>query len=248
MRSKLRGNLTYANVTATLALFLALGGAAVAAGHLARNSVGTKQLKPNAVIGAKVKDQSLTGADVNASTLEKVPSAHHADIADTAGTATSASHATQADNANTLGGQAPSEFAPAAIEGWHEVGAPGEPPFQNSWENVGGEPNQNQGVFSTAAFRRDPDGLVHLKGVVKGGTVSGIGTIFILPPGYRPQQGGIFAAASEGGEEAKAANVYIGATGSPFAGTVIAFKGGTTFFSLDGFTFLCGPSGQNGCP
>jgi len=47
---KLRERLTYANVTATLALFLAIGGAtAVAAGGLPKRSVGTQQLKPKAV-------------------------------------------------------------------------------------------------------------------------------------------------------------------------------------------------------
>ena len=43
-----RPKLNYANVIATIALFVALGGAAVAAG-LPKNSVGTKQLKPGAV-------------------------------------------------------------------------------------------------------------------------------------------------------------------------------------------------------
>jgi hypothetical protein len=37
----LRRHLTYANVVASLALFLALGGAAFAATQLPRNSVGT---------------------------------------------------------------------------------------------------------------------------------------------------------------------------------------------------------------
>jgi hypothetical protein len=41
-----RQRLTYANVIATLALFLVLGGAAYAATQLPRNSVGTAQLKP----------------------------------------------------------------------------------------------------------------------------------------------------------------------------------------------------------
>jgi hypothetical protein len=59
-----RPRLTYANVIATLALFLALGGgAAYAASHLDKNSVGTKQLKRSAVTGAKVKDGSLSAGD-----------------------------------------------------------------------------------------------------------------------------------------------------------------------------------------
>ncbi len=51
--------LSYANVLATLALFLALGGTSYAVTALPSNSVGTKQLKKNAVTGVKVKDGSL---------------------------------------------------------------------------------------------------------------------------------------------------------------------------------------------
>ena len=52
----LRNKLTYANVISTLCLFLVLGGgAAVAAGQLPKNSVGTKQLKNDAVTGKKIK-------------------------------------------------------------------------------------------------------------------------------------------------------------------------------------------------
>ena len=46
------GRLSYANVVATLALFVALGGASYAAIVLPANSVGTKQLRPGAVTRA----------------------------------------------------------------------------------------------------------------------------------------------------------------------------------------------------
>jgi hypothetical protein len=49
-----RRRLSYANVVASLALFLALGGAAFAATQLPRNSVGTGQLKPEAVTSGKI--------------------------------------------------------------------------------------------------------------------------------------------------------------------------------------------------
>lgn len=90
----LSSRLTYANVASTLALVVALGGgsAAVAAG-IAKNSVGTKQLKANAVTSAKVRNDSLTGLDLKESTLGKVPSAATADSADTADTATTAARA-----------------------------------------------------------------------------------------------------------------------------------------------------------
>lgn len=58
MIHQIRKRLTFANVIASLALFVALGGAAVAAG-LAKNSVGTKQLKANAVTAAKIKNSAV---------------------------------------------------------------------------------------------------------------------------------------------------------------------------------------------
>ena len=63
---RLRGGLTYANVMATIAVFLALGGVTWAAATLPKNSVGTAQQKKNAVTSAKVKDRSLGAADIKA--------------------------------------------------------------------------------------------------------------------------------------------------------------------------------------
>lgn len=58
MKSRLP-KLNYSNVIATIALFVALGGAAVAAG-LPKNSVGAKQLKRGAVTAAKLKKGAVT--------------------------------------------------------------------------------------------------------------------------------------------------------------------------------------------
>jgi hypothetical protein len=89
MFDRLRSRLTYANVVSTLCLFLLLGGGAYAASELAKNSVGSKQiknksvkskdlakksvktknLKGNAVNGAKVQNDSLKGDDIDESTL-----------------------------------------------------------------------------------------------------------------------------------------------------------------------------------
>lgn len=54
MNSSFRPKLTYSNVIATIALFVALGGAAVAAG-LPRHSVGPAQLKRGAVTAAALR-------------------------------------------------------------------------------------------------------------------------------------------------------------------------------------------------
>jgi hypothetical protein len=56
---------TYANVIATVALFVALGGVAVAAG-LPRNSVGPNQLKKGAVTPAKIRKQAVTSGKIAA--------------------------------------------------------------------------------------------------------------------------------------------------------------------------------------
>ncbi len=96
----IRRHLNYANVMATIAIVLALGGAsALAAGKLTKNSVGTRQLRDGAVTGAKVKDGSLGGADIDASSLGTVPSAAHAGTANTAASANSATTAGTADSA-----------------------------------------------------------------------------------------------------------------------------------------------------
>jgi hypothetical protein len=97
---------TYANVMSTVAVILALGGSAYAAFKLPKNSVGAKQLKNasvttaklhrGAVNGSKVANNSLTGQQINAATLGKVPSAARATAADSA---TLAAHAASADSA-----------------------------------------------------------------------------------------------------------------------------------------------------
>jgi hypothetical protein len=72
--------ITYPHVASTLALVLALGGGGAYAAGLAKNSVGSKQLKTGAVhavdvkagalTGGLVQDGSITGADVDESTLQ----------------------------------------------------------------------------------------------------------------------------------------------------------------------------------
>jgi hypothetical protein len=61
MIDAVRKRVTYSNAIATMALFIALGGVAVAAG-LPRNSVGANQLKRNAVTAAKIRKQAVTSA------------------------------------------------------------------------------------------------------------------------------------------------------------------------------------------
>lgn len=107
---------TYANVMATIAVFVALGGASYAATQLPKKSVGTKQIKNNAVSTAKIKDGAVTQSKLasgalGTATIGKVSQADHANSADSA---VHANDATRASDAGTLGGLPPSAFAPAS--------------------------------------------------------------------------------------------------------------------------------------
>lgn len=73
LRAVLR-RLTYANVIATMALFLALGGGAVWAANKQAAKVGTGKLKPNAVTAGKIKANAVTTSKIreNAVTAAKI--------------------------------------------------------------------------------------------------------------------------------------------------------------------------------
>jgi hypothetical protein len=62
---RLQQRLTYANITATVALFIALGGTSYAALQLPRNSVGSAQLRSGSVRSSEVRDRSLRTADLS---------------------------------------------------------------------------------------------------------------------------------------------------------------------------------------
>jgi hypothetical protein len=64
-----RSRLTYSNLIATMALFIALGGVAVAATQLPRNSVGARQLKRGAVTSAKLAKKSVTNGKLAANSV-----------------------------------------------------------------------------------------------------------------------------------------------------------------------------------
>lgn len=80
--TRFRPRLTFANVVSVLALCVALGGTAIAAG-LARDSIKSKQIKAgavkteeladSAVTGAKVENGSLTGGDFAAGQVPAGP-------------------------------------------------------------------------------------------------------------------------------------------------------------------------------
>ncbi len=121
MFAALRGRLTYANVMATVAVFVALGGSSYAALSLPKKSVGTKQLKRNAITSSKVRNGAITGADVNESSFGQVPSAA---TAANATNATNAGHATNADKATNAGSATTAGTANAAFSTYHDDSSP----------------------------------------------------------------------------------------------------------------------------
>ncbi len=100
---------------AVTALVVAASGTAVAAGLV----TGDNLIRPRSLSGNRLRNHSVTGLQVAAGTLGKVPRAKKADQAFVAGSsenavnAQDAQSATNARNASTLGGQPPSSFLPA---------------------------------------------------------------------------------------------------------------------------------------
>jgi hypothetical protein len=137
------GRPTHATIVAYLALFVALGGGAYAAAkigsggiqnnailsrHIKGGEVKSSDIAPNSMGSAKVPKDSLTGSDINESTLGQVPlaalagaagNANHATNADQAVDAAhstnsdQASNATHSTNSDQLGGLGSSSFFPA---------------------------------------------------------------------------------------------------------------------------------------
>ena len=123
-------------VISIIALCFAVAGTGYAAFKLPKNSVGTKQIKKNAVNGAKVKNRSLTGKDINLNKLGTVPNAAHANSADT-----------------------------VATEPTHFIGAPGEPAFGPGSFNQPGEAGAQfprAGFYKDQAGVVHLQGLVHV--------------------------------------------------------------------------------------
>jgi hypothetical protein len=106
-------------LVAGLALVAALSGTVYAAGkisgrtikvkslpgnRLAMGSVPGNRLKPGAIKGSQLAPGSITGIQIDASTLGQVPSAIHAETAESAADAETALNAANAQNAKTVNG------------------------------------------------------------------------------------------------------------------------------------------------
>lgn len=66
MFSKLRSRLTYANVVASIALFIALGGTSYG---LATGSIGSREIKTNGVRSTDIRNNDIRGKDIRNGTI-----------------------------------------------------------------------------------------------------------------------------------------------------------------------------------
>jgi hypothetical protein len=117
--SKIRPHATYANVTATLALFVALGGGSFAVATLSGSEktvvkkIAKKQADKRITARAPGLSVARAGSAVSATSAENATSADsatnasHANTADTATSATSANHANTADTATSASPSGP---------------------------------------------------------------------------------------------------------------------------------------------
>ena len=67
--SRIRARLSYANLTATLALFIALGGTTYAATSLPRNSVGAAQIRASAVGASEIRADAIRSSEIRARSI-----------------------------------------------------------------------------------------------------------------------------------------------------------------------------------
>lgn len=111
----------------------------------------------------------------------------------------------------------------AGIEPWQAVG-PGTPyPFNGTWVNYG------TGGHATTAFRRDANGLVTVKGLVKSGVIAT--PVFTLPSGYRPPESQVFTGVE--GTNAFSRLDVAGTAAGATAGQVVPVTGNpAVFYSL----------------
>ena len=113
-------------------------------------SVGLDDLALDSVKGNRVVENTLTGNDIKEITLGTVPKA-----------------ASVGPGAVGTDGLADGSVTPeknAEPADWHYVGAPGEPAFQNEWENYDTSEVPDEATWQHVSFRKDNDHVVHVRG------------------------------------------------------------------------------------
>lgn len=225
---------TATTVLAVGTLVVALSGTAVATGAL---KSGNSVIKKHSLSGNRLKNNTVTGAQVKEGSLGKVPSAASADhatsadSATTAQTANSANTATTADSATTANSATTATTATTAQHlpalNWIAL------PLQGGWTTY------NSGQYGAPQYAIDAEGFVHFRGAIDGSAKSS--SVFTtLPTGFRPSASHVWVAvaATNDASDPQRVAIQIDSTG-----TVTAFQaGGATyaFVSLEGVEFYAG--------
>jgi hypothetical protein len=148
---RMRQRMTYGNVVATLALFIALGGTSYAAVTLPRNSVGSAQLRTGSVASADVRDRSLALRDLSPRAIRTLgrptgaptPAANQAPAAPggvviTVKSATGNVPIAPADESSTAGGTASCDPGQRVTGGGVKVETADEMSVADSYPDAGG--------------------------------------------------------------------------------------------------------------
>jgi hypothetical protein len=115
MLARFRARLTYANVMATLALFVALGGTGYAASQITSQDIKNRTIK-----GGDIRKDTITGTEIRESRLRQVPSALNsvnsqvADLSKNSQRADTVAAANVVQDAQTLVGQGANVFERAS--------------------------------------------------------------------------------------------------------------------------------------
>jgi collagen triple helix repeat protein len=238
MLASLRNRLTYGNAVATLALFAALGGGAYAATSLV-GSDGTINGCVDRKTGVLRVVEQGRKCNKRRATAIKWRQRGPAGTPGAPGAPGALGEKGEKGDPGAPGalgekGEKGDPGAPGApAEALRVVGTPGQPPFERGAGDGGTEDCIwfNYDVnHSSAAFFKDPSGVVHLRGIVQAmdaspGEVCDFNPaiddnrIFVLPAGYRPLGRAIFATMGGGNTQLMRINVdptgIVGIEGVP---------------------------------
>ncbi|WP_374020487.1 hypothetical protein ABU162_13235 [Paenibacillus thiaminolyticus] len=104
------------------------------------------------------------------------------------------------------------------------------PTLLNGWVSWGER-------WTPPQYYKDDNGIVHLRGLVKGGVIDSGKAMFVLPQGYRPSHSSAYVTYSQGASQAEVNGVLARIDVSGETGSVYPTRGSNELFSLEGISF-----------